>query len=182
MVSRDTVRGADGKITKADGATPYDPAAPSDARRIEGDLQALMFLKHPLGETFQREPAPQSLSLACAGPQCAQSVELAIEEGATSFEGNVTFVPSGPLPVAAGRGTLIVTDAAGEVVYQSGEQQVLPGPTPTTLPVSIPLDGAVGPLTLELRGDGAFSVTFEGTVTYVDHPFLVITWNEPTLG
>ncbi|HVM45217.1 MAG TPA: hypothetical protein VM582_04720, partial [Candidatus Thermoplasmatota archaeon] len=80
MVSRDTVRGADGRITKADGTTPYDPNAPGDARRVENDPQAFLVLRHPLGDTYQRGQVPLFANLTCDAPQCAQSAEIPLEE------------------------------------------------------------------------------------------------------
>lgn len=181
MIAADTVRGTDGKITKADGTTPYDPATPADARRIENDPQAILWVKHPLGETFSRGAVPVAATLACQGPQCTQSAEIPAEEGATHLDINVTYTPTGPLPLAVGRATFSIVDAAGTSVVPATESQIVPGPTPTTLVVSVPLEGIVGPLTAQITGDGAFSVAIEGTITYVDHPFLVLTWDDPVV-
>lgn len=183
MVSADTVRGADGKIAKADGATPYDPSAPTDARRVEGDMQAIMFLKHPQGETYSRAPANVTAALSCAAPQCMQTAELAFEEGADSLELNVTVSAPSTLPAPAGplgQGRVAIVDANGT---ELASLTIAPNPqagTPTPLPV--PLDGAVFPLSVQVTGDGVFDVNVAGTATYTDVPFIVLTWDEVTVG
>lgn len=180
MASRDTVRGADGKIARADGVLPYDPTTPSDARRVENDPQAILWVKHPQGETFSRGVAPVDVTLACAGPQCAQSAQIPLEPGAALLALNVSFMP-GPLPLAVGRGMLAFTDATGNDVFPPVTFDVSPGPTPASTQVSASASMIEGPITLTLTGDGAFSVAIEGGVTYDDVPFLVLTWDEPVV-
>lgn len=182
MVSADTVRGTDGKIAKADGVTPYDPNAPADARRIEGDPQALFFIKHPQGETFSRAPSTVSTSLACAAPQCVQTAEIPLEEGAETFAFNFTFRPDGQLPLAAGRGAaLVITDANGVEIARGGAETIAgPDPIPVTASGEFPA-GTVGPLTATLTGDGLFGVTIDGAMTFDDRPFLVVTWDDVTV-
>jgi len=183
MVSRDTVR-IDGKITKADGVTPYDPNAPGDARRVEGDLQAFLTLRHPQGDSFARPPATSYLNLSCAAPQCVASGELAVETGATALVLNATGRPDGQLPLAAGRSVSIVfSDAMGVqlAVLELGDVVAGPVPPPTaTTAVTLGAD-FVGPISARVSGDGVFGVSLEATATYNDRPFLVITWDEPTV-
>lgn len=184
MVSRDSVRGEDGRITKSDGATPYDPATPADARRIEGDPQVLFWVKHPRGETFARPPAGVFANVSCAAPQCAQSADLAFEPGVGVLAMNVTVVgPEAPAPIplgALGQGRFVVVDANGTDLA-AGDFTLSPGGAPGVTPVEVPLAGLALPLALQVTGDGAFTVRAEGAVTYVDRPFLVVTWDDPTL-
>ena len=182
MISRDTVRGTDGRIAKADGATPYDPNAPADARRIENDPQAILWIKHPQGETFQRPPANLTASLACQAPQCATAQELAIEEGAATLTLNVTLAgPDPTLPVGAvGQGRVALIDANGTELAGFDVAPGPGGPSVTAID-AVPLDDAVLPLSLTLTGSGVFSVTAEGSATYTDVPFIVLTWDEVTL-
>lgn len=183
MISADTVRGADGKIAKADGTTPYDPSAPADARRVEGDAQALLSLKHPQGETFSRAPVNVTAALSCAAPQCAQSAELAFEEGADALELNVTVSAPSTLPVPAGplgQGRVAIVDANGT---ELAGMAIAPNPQAgAATPLPVPLEGAVFPLTVQVTGDGVFDVTLAGTATYSDVPFIVLTWDEVTVG
>lgn len=183
MVSQDTVR-VGGKITKADGTTPYDPSAPADARRVEGDAQAFLFVKHPQGETFSRGAVTAYLNLTCAAPQCAQAGELAVEKGATTLQLNATARPDGQFPLAVGRGVSVTfTDANGAAlaVLELGDVVAGPVPSPTgTKSVELGAD-FVGPITATVSGDGAFTVAIDATAVYVDHPFIVITWDEPTV-
>lgn len=179
MVSADTVRGADGKITKTDGATPYDPASPADARRIEGDPQALMFLKHPQGETFSREPAMTSEPLTCAGPECSQTAEIPFDTGAASIVVNVTVGPQSSLPGAFGQGTVRVLDANGAELANETFQVTPQGPD--ALSLDIDPAGALAPLTVEVTGSGAYTALVESVVTYEDVPFIVLTWDEVTV-
>ena len=185
MVSRDTVRGPDGKITKADGATPYDPAAPGDARRIENDPQAILFIKHPMGEDFSRGAVASTLSLSCVEPQCTQTGEIPLDAGARGFMVNISTSPGGPVPLGAGRGvTVVIADAAGAEIgrYDLGDVVAGPVPGPTASDeVDLRATPVTGPLTVTVTGDGSFSVTLEATVTYDDRPFLVVTWDEVTV-
>lgn len=179
MVSRDTVRGPDGKIAKADGTTPYDPSAAGDARRIENDPQALMFLKHPQGETFSREPVAASETLTCSGPQCVQSAEVAFDTGAASIQVNVSILPMGPAPAALGQGNVRVVDAAGTELGTAAFQ-ALPN-APVLVPFVIDPATAIAPLTVEVSGAGAYSALVDSVVAYDDVPFIVLTWDEVTI-
>lgn len=178
MVSDTTVRNAEGKILKSDGATPYDPSAPGDATRVEGDTQVLLKLVHPDGETAARAPAPVAASLDFAGPEEMQTVEVPIETGAATL--NVTFTAA-PSQVGVGVGNFAarIVDAAGtEFGTASGSIQ---GPTGSVVLVGAPLGGAQGPLTIEVTGQGAFSLAIAGQVEYDDHPLLVLTWDDATV-
>lgn len=178
MVSADTVRGADGRILKADGATPYDPATAGDALRVEGDPQVLFWIKSPDGEDARREPATTSQPVAFQGPSTTQTVAVDPGVGAASATINVT-ADGGSAPAGAGQLEVRVLDAAGEQVGNGGGN-VLPG-QPVLL--TIPLEAAAlkGPLTVELTGAGAFAARVDATVEYDDKPFLVFTWDEPVV-
>lgn len=180
MVSADTVRGSDGKIAKDDGVTPYDPSAPADARRVEGDPQVIFWIKHPQGETFSRAPAPVSASVSCQGPQCVQSAELAMEPGARTLDLNLSIVgPSDALPVGPlGQAQYSIVDANGTALATGS---IAPEPQPgAPIPVPVDLKDAVLPLSLVVMGDGAFTVRVDGTASYGDVPFIVLTWDEVT--
>jgi len=179
MISADTVRGTDGKIAKADGTTPYDPATPADARRVEGDAQALMFLKHPQGETFARAPVMTSEPLTCAGPECVQTSAVPVDTGASSIAINVTIGPQSTLPAGLGQGTVRVLDANGTELATQAFQATPQGPGLVTF--DIDPAAAVGPLTVEVAGGGAYTATVESVVTYDDVPFIVLTWDEVTI-
>lgn len=181
MISGDTVRAADGKITKADGTTPYDPASPADARRIEGDPQAFLFVKHPQGETFAREPVVQTPSpITCTGPECLQTAEVVVESGASLVTINVTFTGSeASLPVVAGQGTVRLLDAEGTEL-DAQPFQVTPAGAGTVLTFSIP-SAPVGAITVEVAGGGAYTATIDAIVEYDDLPFIVLTWDEVTV-
>lgn len=184
MVSQDTVR-VDGGIMKADGAAPYDPSTPGDARRVEGDPQAFLFVKHPQGETFSRGALTSYLNLTCSAPQCTQAGEIPVEDGATLVLINATARPDGQFPLAVGRGvTVTFTDANGAALASIGLGDVVTGgPVPANTGFASVKLGAdfVGPITASVSGDGAFAVLLEATATYADRPFIVITWDEPTV-
>ena len=179
MVSRDTVRGSDGKITKADGVTPYDPAAPADARRVENDPQALFFLKHPDGETAARAPVAGSGSANLNGPDQTVTAEVPAEPGAASATLNVT-VGAGAAPVGLGQVSVRVLDANGTELAAEPPANVLPN-QPLVRSFEIPGDKITGPLTVEVSGSGTYSVTVDHVVTYDDHPFIVLTWDDVTV-
>lgn len=179
MVSRDTVRGADGKITKADGATPYDPASPADARRVENDPQALFFIKHPDGETAKRAPVTGSAPLALSGPNQAVSTEIPAEAGASGATINVT-VSAGAAPVPVGQVAIRILDANGTELVSEPPQNVLPN-QPIVKTYDIEGDKIAGPLTVEISGSGSYSATVDHVVTYDDHPFIVVTWDDVTV-
>lgn len=183
MLSRDTVR-VGGTITKADGTTPYDPATPADARRVEGDPQALLFVKHPQGEAFSRGTVRSFLNLTCAGPDCSQAGELAVEKGAMGVVVNATARPEGQFPLAVGRGvTVTLTDGNGAALGSIALGDVVAGPVPAPSGSTTVAVGAdfVPPLVASVTGDGAFRVAIEATAGYLDRPFIVVTWDEPTL-
>lgn len=180
MVSRDTVRGADGRILKADGATPYDPNTPADALRVENDPQAIFWIKSPDGETAARPVVQVSGNLTCAGPQCVQTLSIPTEAGAESLTLNLTFASAqDPLPAAAGEATVTLRDAGGNAT-QTTSATLTPGQQAT---MGFQVSGAdiSGPFTLELTGAGAFTARVSGEIVYADKPFLVVTWDEVTV-
>lgn len=183
MVSRDSVRNG-GKITKADGTTPYDPGTPADALTVENDPQVLFFVKHPMGETFMRAPATTFLNLTCSGPQCSAPGEVLVEDGATKLVVNATGRPDGQLPLAVGRGvSVLLSDANGVQLGMINLGDIVAGPVPPptgNTEIVLGPDFA-GPVTATVSGDGAFSVAIDATAFYDDHPFIVIVWDEPTV-
>lgn len=179
MVSRDTVRGTDGKIAKADGTTPYDPASPADARRVENDPQALFFIKHPDGETAKRAPLAGSAPVAISGPNQAATAEVPTEAGASGATINVT-VTAGAAPVALGQVAIRILDANGTEIASEPAANVLPN-QPIVKSYQVTADKIAGPLTVEVSGSGSYSATVDYVVTFDDHPFIVVTWDEVTV-
>ncbi|HUR69175.1 MAG TPA: hypothetical protein VM370_08000 [Candidatus Thermoplasmatota archaeon] len=182
MVSQDTVRGPDGRITKADGTTPYDPATPADALRAENDPQAILFVKHPMGETYQDPPVNVSVTLQCQGAACSVTQEILTEPGATTLDLNLSvFGPDASLPFGAlGQGSVSIVDGNGT---ELSHLEVAPQPTgggPTATGTLL-LVGAALPISATLTGDGIFSVSIVGSAQYASTPFLVFTWDEVTL-
>lgn len=176
MVSDTTVRGADGKILKADGATPYDPASPADARRVEGDPQAILWVKSPDGENAARAPVPVTGSAAFLGPESTQTIEVPAEKGARVAL-NLT-ADGGGNPLAVGQVAFRLVDAAGTEVAAVGQQTVTPAAAYSGV---LEVAEATGPLTLEITGQGVFTASVEGAVSYADVPFLVLTWDDVTV-
>lgn len=179
MVSRDTVRGPDGKILNQAGTAPYDPARPEDARRVENDAQAFFFVKHPDGETFRRAAATGSAPLTIAGPDAVQTTSIPAEKGVASATVNVT-VTAAQAPVAAGTIAVRILDAEGNEVHVEPEANVLPNQG-YARSIALTPELVTGPLTVEVRGAGAYTATIDHVVTYEDHPFVVLTWDEVTL-
>lgn len=176
MLSDTTVRGADGKITKADGTTPYDPAAPADARRVDGQPQAFLVLKSPDGQDAKRDDVDVSGTAAFLGPESTQTIAVPAERG-----GKVSLTLSadaGDVPLAAGQVTFRLVDEEGNVLASTPQGSVLPN-QPFTGTLEAP--DVPGPLKLEITGSGAFTARVGGAVTYDDHPFLVVTWDSYTM-
>lgn len=178
MVSDDTVRGADGKITNAAGSAPYDPGNAGDARVVMDDPQAFLKLVHPDGETAARAPLSASESRAFAGPENTQAVEIPSERGAAFLQVNVTMTGPQSAPVGVGRATLTLKDAGGNATKTS-EVTLTPNQAATA---TFELGAAeiTGPFTLEITGVGAFTAAVTYSVVFDDHPFIVLTWDEVT--
>ncbi len=176
MVSDTTVRDINGKISKEGGA-PYDPAAPADAVRVEGDPQAFLWIKSPDGEAAKRAPVPVNGAVSFAGPESTQSIDVPAEKGANVFL-NVTGSPqAGPAPLGVGTVVFELVDAEGNVL-QSSQGTVTPN---TPAAGTLVAENAPGPLTVRIKGAGAFTASVEGTIAFDDHPFLVLTWDDVTL-
>lgn len=182
MVSHDTVRGADGKIVNAAGA-PYDPAKAADAKRVENDPQALFFIKHPQGETYARPPLAGTVGDEVNGnEQNIAIADIPSEKGALGVAINYTIDASTLAPAAVGRVTLRVVNASGETVATLTEDETVTPGTVTIGAASIPAELIDGPLQVEINGVGFYSVVIDYVVTYQDTPFIVLTWDDVTLG
>lgn len=179
MVSDDTVRGADNRILNAAGAAPYDPAKPADAKVTTGDAQALLKLVHPDGETAMRAPLNASQSLAFAGPESAQTVEVPSEAGASSLTVNVTVSGPQTAPLGVGKATITLKDAGGNAT-KTQEMTIAPN-QPTVASFTLAAAEITGPFTLEVKGTGAFTAKVDYVVTFDDHPFIVLTWDDVTV-
>lgn len=179
MLSDDSVRGADNKISNAAGGA-YDPAKAGDARVVMGDPQALLKIVHPDGESATRAPLAASATLAFAGPETTQTVDVPSEAGAALLVVNVTV--SGPqgAPVGAGQAVVTLRDAGGNAT-DSVTLLVAPN-QPSTAGFEVGSDEITGPMTVEVVGTGAFTAVVDHVVTFDDHPFLTITWDEYASG
>lgn len=172
MLSRDTIRGPDGLITKADGSTPYDPDSPSDARIIEDDPQALFQLTAPSGPDSAREPQTINETLTVQGPDSTDSVTIEAAEGASATVNATASAGSGPL--AAGNVKISISD--GNQTLDSAEGTVGPNQDFTA---SFELEDLnVSSFDVVARGNGTFEVAVSATVVYDDHPFIILTWDD----
>lgn len=178
MLSDDTVRGADGKVLNAAGSAPYSPGAPTDAKVTMGDPQAMFYIKSPDGETARRGPLNESKTLTFQGPEGTQKVDIPAEKGAETLVVNVTF-SGGQAPVGVGQAKVRLKDAAGNAT-KSQDLNILPN-QPATIAWDIPAAEITGPFALEIVGQGAFTAKVDYAVTFDDHPFIVVTWDEVAL-
>lgn len=179
MISDDTVRGADGKIQNAAGTAAYNPAAPTDAKIVAGDAQVLFSLKSPDGESAMREPVAGAVKLGFQGPEATLSADIPSEKGAVELVVNVTLTAMDPAPVGVGRATISLIDANGNTTKTVDLTLTPQGP----LTQSFVLKGAevTGAFKLQVKGEGVFSANVDYVVTFDDHPFMVLTWDEVTV-
>lgn len=175
MASDTTVRGADGKIATADGSAPYDPAAPADARRVEGDRQLLFSLKpHPRATP----PAPFNASedVTVSGPADEKSFPVPAEFGARVRVSVSTSGLAGPLPAGAGNLEVrLVSPSGTEVASQSTQV------TPASVPGSVELEwNAVeaGEHQVVVTAQGAFSYSVTMSTEYGSDRFFTFTWDD----
>lgn len=172
MLSHDTIRGPDGLITKADGSTPYDPSSPGDARIIEDDPQALLQLTAPSGPDSARAPATTNETLTVQGPGSSASTTIGAAQGATAVI-NVT-ASGGSSPLGVGNVQIQITD--GNQTLDRAEGMVQPNQDFTA---SFELaDLNTSSLGIVASGNGTFEVEIGATVTYDDHPFIILTWDD----
>lgn len=175
MLSSTTVRGDDGMITKEDGSTPYDPATAEDARVIEDDPQALLQLTAPDGPDSARAAESGNETITITGPEASESIELGGGPRA-SITVNVTTM-GGDVPITAGDIELRLLDEEGNVLDEAGGDVLPNAPFETTLSAS----GLNSTVVLEVSGTGSYDVAVESHVTYDDHPFIIVTWDDYTL-
>ena len=189
MVYDDAVRGADGKITKADGTTPYDPSTPADAKTYPGQAQAMLKLVSPDGETAQRAPVHVDKNVTIQGPNAAApDVDIPVEQGAEGFKISVnstTAAPAGAPPQTPpiGAAQITITIKIGNKTIADGPATVTPAaPYTKTFDVKAEdLAGLTGPVKVSVSGSGVANVQITADVAYDDHPFIVLTWDNPTL-
>lgn len=166
MLSEDTVRSADGRISL------------DDASVVKGDPQAIFLIKHPDGENASIPPLAVSQSVSCAGP-CNTPVDIPVQRGAEALTINVTLAPSqGPL--AAGQGTLRVVDANGTDIGTPVAFQVTPADAGKVVTIEVAGGDLHGPVQLVINGQGAFVAQVDASATYDLHPFIVVTWDDIT--
>ena len=168
-----------GKIVKADGSTPYDPNQPKDAKVATGRPQAIFYVQSPDGATAMRAPLNDSKTLTFQPPGGPQTIDVASEKGAAMLVVNVTFSgAAGPLP-AVGNATVTLKDAGGNVTKT---QAVSFQPNqPANASIVLMGKDITGAYKLVVDGTGAFSAKVDTLVAYDDHPFLVVTWDNPQL-
>ena len=102
MVYDDAVRGPDGKITKADGATPYDPKTPADAKTYPGQSQAMLKLVSPDGENATRAPVTTNKNVTLQGASATGDVDIPVEMGAEPFTITVNSTDASPASPVSG--------------------------------------------------------------------------------
>jgi hypothetical protein len=179
MLLSDSPRNADGKITKADGTSPYDPNAPKDAKVATGKPQAIFYIQSPDGPTAVRSPLNDSKTLTFQGPPSTQTVAIPSEKGAALLVVNFTFTGgNGPLP-PVGNATVTLRDANGNATKQ--QTFAFTPNAPTTGTIQLASNQITGAYNLTVDGTGAFNVKVDTLLTYDDHPFLVVTWDAYTI-
>jgi hypothetical protein len=180
MLLGDSPRGPDGKIVKADGTTPYDINSPADAKVTVGKPQAMFYIQSPDGPLAMRSPVNDSKTLSFQGPTSTQTIDIAAEQGAASLTVNITFAGASPAPVGVGNASIQLLDAGGNVTKQASATITPQGAAPVSFQLTS--KEITGAYKLAVTGTGAFSVTVDSLIEYDDHPFLVVTWNDYTLG
>ena len=76
-----------------------------------------------------------------------------------------------------------ITAKAGNTTYPGGPFNLVPG-TPYTHPFPLKAEDIAGvttPVKVTIAGSGQATFNVIATVAYVDHPFIVVTWDLPTL-
>ncbi len=173
MASDTTVRGADGKIAAKDGARPYDPASPSDARRIEGDRQLLFSLK-ARPRTMAVEPFNATDGGEVRG-EYNQSFAIPAQAGGRI---GLALRGSGPGPFPAGLGELSVileAPSGAELITLGGQY------SPADFPIeedaaAIALE--TGDYTVDVTGRGTFTYSIGMSVDYATELTLTLTWDD----
>lgn len=179
MVFDDAVRGADGKITKADGATPYDAATPEDAKTLAGQKQALLRIVSPDGENAVRAPVRTDKNLTFQGPESSQTVEIPVEMGALPFVITVNAT-GGANPVALGQIKVDVKAGEKSIGSDAGTPVVPNQPYSKTFEVKADnLANGTSKIVVTISGTGAFAAQVVATVAYADVPQMVVTWDNP---
>ncbi len=172
MLFTDAIRGDDGMITKEDGSTPYDPDTPDDARIIDDDPQGFLQLTAPSGPDSARADETVSETVQVQGVDDAHTVELGGGPSA-SITVNVTTAEEEP-PLQAGDIQVRLVDAQQNVLDEdSGDI----GPN-QGFETSLQAVGVNETLQLEVSGNGTYTLDIEAHITYDDHPFIILTWDD----
>lgn len=177
MASDTTVRGADGKITKADGTTPYDPASPADAKTVEGDRQLLFILK-PHARAAEPAPVNETQSASVQSPQYSESYAFQGEVGGMGLV-RITLVGASGSPLGGGSATVVVKNPSG-VETSSTNAALTPGTGPATAEATFVTDQA-GEYVIEVSGNGVFEYELAYTVDYTPMPGVTLTWDDFTI-
>lgn len=175
MVSDDTVRQADGKITKADGTAPYDPATPGDAMVIAGDRQILFHL------------APHAADGSGVAFEQNESVTVSSQEDVEEFPipgtfgalGSVTIrigSPADPVPAAAGTLDVRILSPSGA---EAGSATFQASPATVGQEQTIEWTFAeAGEYVVRAVGSGGFTYDLAMRVDYAAPMSMTLTWDE----
>jgi hypothetical protein len=185
MVYDDAVRGPDGKITNAAGSAPYDPSKPADAKTYPGQAQAMLKLVSPDGDSSARPPVHVDKNLTIQGPNGDATADIPVEAGALPFSIFVNSTPVGtPAPTEAPLqvGQINVAVKVGDKTLTDSANITPNGGYAKKFDLAAAdLSNVTKPIQVEVTGSGAYGVEVVADVAYDDHPFMVVTWENPTL-
>lgn len=166
------------QVTKADGATAYDPAAPGEALVRPGTRQVLLNIQSSGGAA----PPDGAFALTGAVQEAEHSNALPFDVNATGARvtANVTLTNPTPLP-GVGQLSFVLTDPAGA---ELGRFDYAFGPdAPQAGSIEVPAANATGTYTLSVTGAG-LGVTYDVAVA-VDYPeplFLHVAYLDVQVG
>jgi hypothetical protein len=98
------------RVTKADGTTPYDPSAPSDARVIPGVRQLLLDVRGPPAPADAHTPANDTVQ----GSDYNRTFPFEVGAPGARVVANITVRPASGAPLATGFMTFVLLDPSGE--------------------------------------------------------------------
>jgi hypothetical protein len=175
------------KVTKADGATPYDPASPADAKLLPGTMQILLNVQSAA------PPAPaDTLTLfddTVTSPQYSREHVLPVGAALGSMSMTITIqpeLPSAPVPPPAtppapARLAFRLLDPAGAEVAAYDYDATMADAPSGVLAVTGPL--TVGDYKLQVTGSGV--QTAYGVASFLQYQkplFLHVVYGHVVLG
>ena len=183
MLLDDSPRGSDNKITNAAGTANYDPAKPTDARVAKGDPQAIFYVQDPAGANATRAPVNASKAVSISPSAPSASVDVPTAKGAATLSVNVTITSAGPAgtpaPIAVGNATVTLKDASGNATKSQNIMTITPN-APGSAHFDLTANDITGPFKVQIDGNGAFNAQVDYVITFADHPFIVVTWDDVT--